>query len=896
MALLQRFIAGCRTLLYRTETEQELDAELREFLQTSADHKMRHGLNRAQAMREARMEMGGVEVVKDRVRDVSWETKVEGVWQDLLYALRSLRKAPGFTAIAIVTLALGSGATTAIFSVVYGVLLKPLPFSDPERLVGVWTGTTLAGGQQPPMSASLYFTYRDDNRVFEDIGLWDDVSYSVTGSGEPEQVQVLAVTEGLLPILGTQPLIGRRFTPADDSPGGSETAILTFGYWQNRFGGDRSVLGRTIVVNGRPREIVGVLPHTFRFLNQQPAMLLPFRFDRNRLFLGQFSYQAVAKLRPGVTVAQANTDAARMLNSYTGKWPPPPGGSVKMFEDARLTPDVRPLKQDAIGDVGNVLWVLMATIGIVLLIACANVANLLLVRLEGRHQELAVRAAIGAGRIRIAGGLLFESLLLAMGGGIVGLGVASAALQVLAAIAPSNLPRQSEIAIDAAALAFSLGIALGAGLLFGLVPMIRDWSPRGQALGSGGRTIGHGAQQQRARNALVVVQVALALVLLISSGLMLRTFQAMRRVDPGFSRPEDVRTLRVSIPPAHVQQLERVVRMQHDILENLRRIGSVSAGSFTSSVPMDGNSGHDPVFVEDRPLREGEPLPVRQHTLVSPGFFQTIGNPIRAGRDFTWTDVYEMRPVTLVAENVARELWNEPSAALGRRIRGGVEGPWREIVGVVGDIRDDGVHQKPSAAVYFPVLASQLWGQPTYAARNVAFAIRTPRTDDDALLEEIQQAVWAVNPNLPLANVRTLAELYERSMAPTSFALVMLAIAGGMALVLGLVGIYSVISYAVAQRTREIGIRVALGAPQESVRRMFVRHGMVLALMGVVGGVAVAAGLMRVMASLLFEVSAVDPITYAAVSVGLVAAVLVATYVPARRATRVDPLVALRYE
>ena len=896
MPWLKRLVGGFRGLLHKTQVEHELDAELRTFLETSVDHRMRAGMSREAATRAARLEMGGVEVVKDRVRDVGWETIVESVWQDLRYAVRSLRKSPGFSSIAVLTLALGIGATTAIFSVVYGILLKPLPFPDAERLVGVWMSSALRPGEIP-LSASLYFTYRDDNRTFEELGLWDGASFSVTGLADPEQVEGLAVTEGTLSLLRVQPILGRRFTPQDDAAGSPETVMLTFGYWQSRFGEDPSVIGRSLAVNGRPHEVIGVLPRTFLFLNQKPMLLLPFRFDRSRLLLGQFNYQGVARLKPGVTIAEAEADTAQMLSSYPSKWPPPPGASPQVFRDAKFASKVHAFKQDAVGDVGKLLWVLMGTIAIVLLIACANVANLMLVRAEGRHQELAVRAAIGAGRMRIARGLLFESLLLAFGGAILGLGVAAASLRVLAAVAPANLPRQSEIAIDSTVLLFTIAIALLAGLLFGVVPMFKFAGRVGDGvLAIVGRGFSSGPERQRARNALVVGQIALALVLLISSGLMIRTFQAMRRVNPGFTNAEQVRTMRIAIPEAQVPELDRVVRMQHDILEKLSQIGSVSSASFTTTVPMDGNNSNDPISVEDRPLPEGQLDTGRQYKFVSPGFFQTIGNPILVGRDFTWTDVYEKRPVALVSENVAREFWKEPSAAIGRRIRDALQGPWREIVGVVGDIRDDGVHRKPSSAVYWPMLLSQFLGQPTYASRNVAFAIRSQRTDDESLLKEMQQAVWSVNSNLPLADVRTLAEIYERSMAQTSFALVMLAIAGGMAILLGLVGIYSVISYAVAQRTREIGIRVALGAQQATVRRMFVRHGLVLATLGVASGLGVALGLMRTMASLLFEVSPVDPATYVAVSLGLVAAVLIATYVPARRATRVDPLIALRCE
>lgn len=897
MSWAKRIVNGFQGLLHKTRADEELDRELREYIESAVDQKMHAGMARDKALRAARTEIGSVEALKDRVRDVGWETRVEGCWQDLRHAARSLRKAPGFTAIAVFTLALGIGATTAIFSVVNRILLKPLPFAEPERLVGVWLSSALVNPREVKMSASLYFTYRDENRTFEDIGLWDEVSQSVTDVGEPEEVEVLRVTDGTLSLLRVQPALGRRFTAADDAPGSPETAMLTFGYWQSRFGGDPSVLGRTIVVNGRSWEIIGVLPQTFRFLNQQPALLLPLRFDRTLLRLGTFNYGAVARLKPGVTIAEANADAARMLSGYPGKWPPPPGISPKMFEDAHFEANVRPFKRDAIGDVGRVLWVLLGTIGIVLLIACANVANLMLVRAEGRHQELAVRAAIGAGKMRIARGLLFESLLLAIGGGAIGLGIAAAGLRLLAAAAPANLPRLNEIVIDPTVLLFTVAIALASGLLFGALPMLKFAAARADGvLLVGPRGVGHGPERQRARNALVVIQVGLALVLLISSGLMVRTLQAMLRVDPGFTRPAEVWTLRIGIPPSQIAEIDRVVRAQHAILEKLSQIASVVSVAFANTVPMDGHSGGDPIYVEDRPYRDGDLPAARSYKFVSPGFFQTIGNPILAGRDFTWTDVYDKRLVAMVGESVARELWGEPSAAIGRRIRDILKGPWREIIGVVKDIRDEGVHRPPSSSVYWPVLLDQFGSQKTFANRNVAFAIRTDRTDDETLLSEIQQAVWAVNPNLPLADVRTLADIYDRSMAQTTFAVVMLATAGGMALVLGLVGIYSVIAYAVAQRTREIGIRVALGAQQKAVRRMFVRHGLLLAAIGVAWGLAAALVLMQAMSSLLFGVRPVDPATYGIVSLMLVAGVVVASYLPARRATLVNPVVALRSE
>ncbi len=786
------------------------------------------------------------------------------------HVLRRLRRSPMFTAIALVTLATGIGANTAVFSVIEGVLLKPLPYSKPDELAGVWLTAPGIGIKDVNASPSAYFIFREESRVFQDIGLYSKDSDSVTGLAEPEQVPTLNVTDGILPLLGVQPILGRWFTRKDDSPGSPETIMLSYGYWQRKFAGDRTVIGRRIDVNGRPREVIGVLPSTFRFLDAKPALLLPFRFDRGKLFLGNFSYEGIARLKPGVTLAQANADVARMLPIMYAKFPAPPGFDLKLFLDAHIAPNIRPLKQDVIGDIGSVLWVLMGTIGIVLLIACANVANLLLVRAEGRQQELAIRTALGADRRRIAADLLFESVSLGMVGGALGLGVAYGALRLLVAMGPASLPRLDEISIDPSVLLFAVAISLIAGVLFGLIPVFKYAGPQtGTALRQGGRTLSQSRERHRARSTLVVVQVALAMVLLIGSGLMIRTFEALRHVQPGFTLAEGVQTLRLYIPEAQVPDAERVVRMQQEILRKLTEIPGVSSAAFATSITMDGNSGGDPIFPEDRPYADGKLPPIRRFKFASPGFLHTMGNPLLAGRDFTWTDLYNKAPVAIVTENLAREYWREPSAALGKRIRDGTDGAWREIIGVAGNERDEGVNQKAPTTVYWPSLGKDLWGKGVNARRTVAFAIRSGRTGSDTFLKEIRQAIWSVNPNLPLFDVRTLDEIYTKSMARTSFTLVMLAVAGGMALLLGVVGIYGVISYSVSQRTREIGIRMALGARQRELTGMFVRHGLLLAGIGLAFGFAGAVALTRLMASLLFEISPVDPVTYGAVAIGL---------------------------
>jgi predicted permease len=813
---------------------------------------------------------------------------------------RRLGRAPLFTVITLVTLAAGVGANTVIFSVLEGVLLKPLPYPHPEQLIGVWHTAPGIGITDLNMSPSVYMIDREQNTTFQDIGAYDADSLSVTGAGEPEQVRGLDVTDGTLPLLGVKPALGRLFTRADDSPGSPDTVLLSYGYWHQKFGGASSAIGRLITVDGKSREIIGVLPQGFHFLDFEDASLvIPFKWDRNKMKLGNFSYEALARLRPGVTMAQASADVARMLPIANRTFPAPDGFSVKLFEQARIAPNLRPLKQDVVGDVGKVLWVLMGSIAMVLLIACANVANLLLVRVEGRRQELAIRAALGAGWGRIAAQLLFESVILGLLGSVLGLALAYGALRILVAMAPTGIPRIHEIGIDVPVLLFTLALALFSSLLFGAIPVFKYAGAHlNTGLREGGRALSQSRQQHRARNVLVVVQVALALVLLIGSGLMIRTFRALMHTPPGFVGPDAVQTFRFYIPDTEIpdSQAERVIRAEQEIQNKLAAIPGVSSVSFSSAIPMDGYNSNDPVFAEDRTYAEGELPPIRRFKFVSPGFLATIGAPLVAGRDISWEDTYQRIPVALISENLAKEYWHDARNALGKRIRVGSTDDWREIVGVVANIYDNGVDSPAPTSVYWPVIMNHFEGQKENLRRGTAFVIRSPRAGSEAFLNELRQTVWSVDPNVPLANVHTLGYFYTRSMARTSFTLVMLGVAGGMALLLGIVGIYGVIAYSVSQRTREIGIRMALGAQRQTLTGMFVRQGLLLTGIGVVCGLVAAFASMRLMSSLLFKVSAVDPITYGAMTLGVVGVAYLACYLPSRRAATVDPVEALRAE
>jgi putative ABC transport system permease protein len=815
-------------------------------------------------------------------------------WRDLRYAARSFWKQPGFAATAVLTLAIGIGASTSVFSVVYGVLLKPLPFAEPDRLVGMWHTAPELGIDLFNQSPATYFTYRDENRVFEDVGLWAPFpDVSITGRGEPERVQALNVTDGTLPILKVQPLLGRLFTKADDAPGSPDRTMLTYGYWQRRFGGARAIVGQTVAIDGKPHEVIGVLPSSFRFLDRNPAVLLPFRLNPAGTNLGGFNQNAIARLKPGVTIAQANDDVARMIPLVWERFPPQPGQ-----QEIRLGPNVRPMSDDAIGDVGPLLWILLATIGIVLLIACANVANLFLVRAEGRRREFAVRAALGASRGRLARGLLAECVTLGLAGGVLGLVLAHAGIGLLVWLAPLGLPRVDEIGemgLHPIVLLFTLAIAILAGLLFGLVIVVKFGLPSVTALQEGGRSASEGPERHRTRNMLVVAQVALALVLLVVSALMVRTFIALRQVDPGFTRPEQVQTFRIAIPETLVSDPQQTVQTHEQIAERLRQLPGVQSVGLASSITMDGIYFNGSILVEEFPETGARERQFRRHKFIAPGYFQTMGNRVLMGRTITWRDIYQDALVAVVSAKLAREYWENPADALGKRIRVSPNQPWREIIGIVGNELDDGLNQAPPAIAYWPMAMKRFLEKP-FIMPTMSYAVRSDRIHSPGFLRELEQAVWSVNPNLPLANVQTLDEIRSDSMAQTSFALTMLVIAAAMALLVGVVGLYGVIAYIAAQRTREIGMRMALGAQRRDVTILFVRHGLWLTGIGVALGVGAALALTRLMSSLVFGISTTDVVTYATVSASLEGVALLATYLPARRASRVDPISALRWD
>jgi predicted permease len=885
-----------RSVFRRDALERRLEEEIRFHVDQHTEKNLHAGMGPGEARRRALAQFGGIERVRDDTRDEFRLMAVQDSMQDLRFGARSLRRTPAFTVVALLTLSLCIGATTSVFTVVHGVLIKPLSFADADALVSLKHTSPDTKGPPVGMTGSLLLTYARENRSFRDIGLWSRSTANVTGDVLPEEVTSLNVTAGTLRALGVQPATGRWFSDADGAPGSPETVILTDGYWQRRFGGDAAIIGRVVTIDAQPRAIVGVMPAEFRFLNETPDVILPLRLDPSALTLGGFSYEGIARLAPGATVQRADADIKRMLPIWLREWPSYPGVDRSAFAD--LTPIVRPLKQELVGGVRNTLWLLLVTVGIVWLIACANVASLVLVRAESRQHELVTRSALGATRGRLARAMLLENLVLGVVSGVLGLLLAVAGLRLLAAIGPATIPRLREIAIDPVIVAFAMTISILSASIFGGIAVKKHTGRSiAAALRGGGRASSAGRDRHRTRNTLVVAQVALAMILMVGAGLMIRTSIALRAVAPGFTNAHHVQLVRVTIPDAQVDDLERVVRMQRAMRDRLANIQGVSDVSFTGNVPMAGERNRSSIFRQDATASEADtPSALRWFRFIAPGLFQTIGTRVVAGRDFTWTDIDQRQPVAVISQNLAREMWGTPRSAIGKRIREGNGSPWREIVGVVDDVYDNGLDQPAPVIVYWPWVMESFLGQPLNVRRSVTFAIRTRRAGTANLLTEVRDAVRSVDTNVPLTRVRTLGDVYDRSLDVTSFTVAMLTIAAGMALFLGVVGIYGVIAYAVSQRRREIGIRVALGARSGEVRLAFVRYGMTLGVVGVAVGVIGAAVLTRLMSSLLFGTSALDPITYAVVSLGLVGIAGLASYVPAHTATTIDPVLALRGE
>jgi putative ABC transport system permease protein len=812
---------------------------------------------------------------------------------ELRYATRKLVRSPGFTLVAALTLALGIGATTAIFSVVNAVLLRPLPFHQPERLVGLWHSAPGIGIDQFEQSEGTYLTYRDETHSFTGIAAYRVGAVNLSATETPERVGAAEVTASFAPVLGVQPVLGRWIAEEEDAPGRSPVAVIGEGLWRRRFGGDRGIIGRAIRIDGVSHEIVGIMPGTFRFPNAETQLWTPMAIDRARAAAFDFNMNVIARLETGISHEDAQRDLQRVIPRLIERYPT--FITKEMFAGMRLSTIVHSLRDDVVGDVARVLWVILGTAGFVLLIACANVANLFVVRSEGRQKEVAVRTALGAGTRDVVRFALAESLLLAALGGIAGLSVAVLGTRLLAQLGPQSLPRLAELSIDSRVMAVAALVTVLAGLLFSLFPVLRyRVMSLAVALKESGRGATSGRERHRTRSALVVAQVALALVLLAGAGLMARSFSELRRVDPGFD-PSNVLTVRLALTGgAHADDAARA-RFYSQLVDRVRSIPGVREAAIISKLPLlpDGNN-NTAAFIEDQNLGPNDLPGVYPHVQISDGYFETMGISLLAGRSFETRERERGSDGVVISEALARKVWKDPLRALGRRVRTTPRTPWYTVIGVVKDVHSTSLDQTADEMVYYPMRPAA--GDTVAAVRsNMSVVLRTAG-DPMGALAAVRREVAALDAGLPLFNVRTMDDVMRASTARTSFTLLLLSIASAVALVLGAVGIYGVISYLVSLRTREIGVRMAFGARARDVGWLVTRQGLVLAAIGVVIGVGASIVVTRALGSLLYGVAPGDPLTLGAAALALLVAAVAASALPALRATRMDPVQALRSE
>lgn len=815
---------------------------------------------------------------------------MSGLIDDLRFAARGLARHPAFTLVTVVTLALGIGANTAVFTLVDDVLLRPLPFPGSDRLVSL-EHLGRDGQDELPISAGLYLLYRDHAGSLEAVAMHTGTAANLVTDGQPERVLGQSVTPGFFRTLRVSAVLGRTFAEQEGAPGAEPVVVLGDGLWRASFGADPSIVGRTIQMSGVSRRVVGVMPPDFGFPDRTARFWVPLEVDETQAPLGAFFAGGIARMAPGATLESVRREAEDLTSRLPELFPG--DGGAEFLRGVGLRPRIRSLKEQLVGDVGRTLWILLGTVGFVLLIACANVANLLLVRAEGRQRELALRVAVGAGRVQVLRSFMGESLVLAGVGGVLGTGVAASAVRLTSRMIPADLPRLAEVGMDARVWGFTAVVTLGCAVFFGFFPLLHYGADdlAGQLRDGSGRGSTSGPARHRLRNTLVVAQVALALVLLVGSGLMFRSFLAIRAVDPGFET-ENVLTARIIVPSGEIEGWQETMTLFRQLRERMEQQPGVLAAGLVGSVPLGrGGVSFGGLEVEDHPRGPNE-LPVfALQPQADAGYFTAMGIAVLEGRAFEPGDGADGVRAAVVSRSFAEHWWPDGSA-LGRRVRlGAPDEGWYTIVGVVADVHDRALEEPPREAVYFPTLLDA--GGPFAPARAQDIVLRTAGDPMD-LLPVLRRELRALNPRIPLANPRTMAEVRRGATARTSFTLAMLGAAAGIALLLGLVGIYGVVSYVVSQRTREIGVRMALGASSGSVRRMVVRQGFALAAAGVVGGVAVALVLSRVMGALLFGVGSTDPVTYVVVAGTLVGVATLASWLPARRAAAVDPSGALR--
>jgi putative ABC transport system permease protein len=817
--------------------------------------------------------------------------------QDLKYGLRILTKTSGFTLVAVLTLALGIGASTAVFSLVNAILLKPLPYPNFERIVIPWRLTPAGlnlGFDEIPWDLREFHVLRRESKTFEHLGAFKSDSFNLTGTGDPLRLEGIRASAGFFPALSVTPEIGRIFTVTEDQPGNEHEVILGDQLWRDRFAGDPAILGRPIQLNGAAYTVVGVMPAGFAFPRSTempgsfsfpreaqlwvPLALLPaplHPYDPSELAV-------VGRLKPGVSIRQAQAEMDVFARRFEQQYGPSGAG----WFNSRITP----LAHQVAGDTGRPLLLILGAVGVVLLIACSNVASLLLARSLGRRREFTLRAALGAGSRRLIRQLLTESLLLAAAGGAAGILLAELGIQFVKTFGPSNIPRLSDVALDWQVFAFALGLTLFTGILFGLAPAIPATRDNlADALREGGqRSVGNAAGP-RIRKALLVSEVALALVLVVAASLLTQTFFRLLRVDPGF-RPDRVLTFELTLPDSKYTDTNRMVALYDQVRGRLRALPGVESAAIAKAVPLDGAPDSSAIRIPGRASTSILDRPMAAYNLASPAYFSAVGTPLLRGREFQETDTAVSTPVAIINRAMAGKYWPNEDP-IGKQVGlGSLRFPAMTIVGMVADVKDRSLRQQPGPEIYIP------YSQKTYVSLlTMQVALRT-KGDPASMLESARQAVRSIDPELPLAKVATMLTLVDDSMAQPRFAMLVLGSFGALALALACIGMYGVISYSVAQRTQEIGVRMALGAGRRDVFGMVLGQGARLAGLGIGIGLAAAFAVTRLMAGFLYGVQATDPLTFAAVSLLMVGVALLACYLPARRATRVDPMIALRYE
>ncbi|MFN2531304.1 MAG: ABC transporter permease [Pyrinomonadaceae bacterium] len=806
--------------------------------------------------------------------------------QDIRYGGRKLWKRPLSTVIAVVTLALGIGANSAIFSVVNSIVLRPLPYRNSERLVSLWGNLHKTGLEEIEISAPEYNDFSTQCHSFESIGAYTEQDLNLTGVDQPEQLQAAAVSATLLPTLGVDPHLGRNFLREEDQSGHEQVIIISYSLWQRRFGGDPSIVNKIINIDGRPTSIVGVMPAPFHFPNNDiqawtPLALRPELFTENNR--GSHFLHVIGKLRTNVTrtAAQAEIDTvtARLSQEHRDSYP------------SGFSASVHSLHEDLVGNMRPVLFVLLGAVGLVLAVACANVAHLRLANATARYKEIAIRAAVGADRRRVLRQFLTESLLLSSIGGAAGLALAVWGTQLLVAVIPKGTPRVEEIVLDYRVVLFTIAISVATGALFGLPPALQAARMDLTEALKEGRGTSEGGRRLRVRNLLIVSEFAFALVLLIGAGLMIRTLVRLQEVEPGFDS-QNLLTMQINLPSSKYPTFQQSRTFFEQLFVRLKARPEIKFVGAINLLPFGGHSGDRSFLIEDQPVAAGSPHPDEQIRFVSVGYFTTMGIPLLKGRDFTDHDVPDTPQVTIVNQALARKYWPN-GQAIGKRISFSTRNPnWYEIVGVVGNVKHRALDAEDKPEFYVPM------SQPLFANSNIPpmFVVTRTIVDPLAVSNAIRSEVLGIDHDQPVANVRTMEQRVNESIAPRRFYMFLLGLFAGLALLLSAIGIYGIMAFSVSQRTHEIGLRIALGARRTDVLRLVVQHGINLALLGIGAGLVVAFAVTRLMATLLYGVSATDAMTFVFNALLLLGVALLACYIPARRAARVDPLVALHYE